>query len=73
MRPKYSRGSAIQLKKPLMSSIAVQPLRTYHTKRTCRTQRTYIGPLMPPSFRTRQKCTAINTAMPSGNPTQCST
>ena len=33
----------------------------------------YNAPLMPPSFRTRQKWTAISTAMPRGSPTQCST
>ena len=33
----------------------------------------YSGPEMPPSFRTRQKWTAISTPMTSGRPTQCST
>ena len=59
IRRKYSRGSATALKMPLIKSI----VGLY----------SYMGPLMPPSLRTRQKCTAISTAMPSGSPTQCST
>ena len=66
IRPKYSRGSAMTLKIPLMKSIVVLP--SYELTTT-----SYSGPLIPPSLRTRQKCTAISTAMPSGRPTQCST
>ena len=33
----------------------------------------HIGPLMPPSFRTRQKWIAISSATASGIATQCST
>ena len=33
----------------------------------------YSGPLMPPSFRTRQKWIAISSAAASGIPTQCHT
>ena len=35
--------------------------------------RTYNAPLMPPSLRTRQKWTAINSAAANGSATQCNT
>lgn len=38
-----------------------------------RNLRGYSGPLMPPSFLTRQKCTAISTLAPKGIATQCKT
>ena len=36
-------------------------------------EKSYSGPLIPPSFRIRQKCTAISTVTITGMNTQCST
>jgi hypothetical protein len=68
-RSARKNSSVATLMKSLGSvSVLMPPLRA-----STMTIAAYTGPEMPPSLRTRQKCTAIRIPAISGIPTQCST